>query len=391
MKGMAVLAQTKRTTKSKSKTKKSNEPQREYTCTCCGQSWTDPKGHFNQSKSQLFTENDGYINICYDCRDKYYAELIMKLGLTESNAIRRMCQLYDWYYSPRAVEMAKANPMDTSLINVYLGRLNLVTRGISNATYLDTIAEEGGFLDDYKDGTLFLRASENVAEYVENENAPEKVKWSKEDKQNKAFCISTIGYDPFLDCNLTEEDRRKCFNICAGYCDTEGVQEDGHKIQSIIQITFSQLQVSKINEYINEELCKKNPSEDRIQKLTVTKKGLLDAINKMAEANNISSAHSGGSKVGANTLSNKMKEMSQNGFESIQVNLFDIKTCEAMKQIADLSNQSILEQISLDNADYSKIVKEQREMIETLESSNNELTEENRQLKNKLMDLKAGG
>lgn len=82
-----------------------------------------------------------------------------------------------------------------------------------------------------------------------------------------------------------------------------------------------------------------------------------------------------------------MKEMEENDFEAIKVNLFDIKQSEAFKQIADLSNRSIMDQLTFDSSDYSEIVKEQRELIQKYETELDTYKEENRILKNKLIDL----
>jgi len=212
-------------------------------------------------------------------------------------------------------------------------------------------------------------------------------KWSKSDKQNMNFAISVVGYDPFDDCGMTQTDRKYCFNILAGYCDSEGIQDDGHKIQSVVQITQSQLQCRKLDEFINAELLSVHPDENRVKHLTATKKQLLDSIAKIAQDNNLSSAYNKNSTAGANTLSNKMKEMLQIGFENAEVNLFDIKTCDAMKQISDLSNCSIMEQLTFDNNDYTEMIKEQREIILKYEDENLEIKEENRILKNQLLDL----
>ena len=83
-----------------------------------------------------------------------------------------------------------------------------------------------------------------------------------------------------------------------------------------------------------------------------------------------------------------MKEMLADGYEPIKVNLYDINTSEAMKQIADLSNQSIMEQLNWNSNDYTEMIKEQREMLEKLQSENSTLSEENRMLKNQLIDIK---
>lgn len=82
-----------------------------------------------------------------------------------------------------------------------------------------------------------------------------------------------------------------------------------------------------------------------------------------------------------------MKKLLDDDFEEIRVNLFDIKTSEAMKQVADISNRSIMDQLSLDGNDYTQMLKEQREMIVELTAKTDELKEENRNLKNRLADM----
>ena len=79
--------------------------------------------------------------------------------------------------------------------------------------------------------------------------------------------------------------------------------------------------------------------------------------------------------------------MAENGYRDIEVNLFDIKTSEAFKQIDQLSNENIANQLTLDNNDYSEIVKEQREELLSVTNELEALREENRILKNKIIDL----
>ena len=186
---------------------------------------------------------------------------------------------------------------------------------------------------------------------------------------------------------MTDNDRKYCFNILAGYCDTDGIKEDGHKLQSCIQITNSQLQCKKFDEIINQELLSMSPNEQKIKNLTTAKKQLLDSISKMAQDNNISSAHNSSSKKGINTLTAKMKKIEKEGYEQIKVNLFDVNTAKCMKQIADLSNESIMEQLTFDNNDYSEMLKEQRELLIKYQDELEQANEENRMLKNKIIDL----
>jgi len=64
-----------------------------------------------------------------------------------------------------------------------------------------------------------------------------------------------------------------------------------------------------------------------------------------------------------------------------------VKTSEAFKQIDSISNENIANQLTLDNSEYSDIVKEQREIIKNFEAEIDRLKEENRNYQNKIIDL----
>ena len=214
-------------------------------------------------------------------------------------------------------------------------------------------------------------------------------KWTKEDKQNMKYVISKLGYDPFQDIGLDDFDRKYCYNLLSGYFDTPGILEDGHKKQCVIEITMSYCQCRKITETLNVELLKSDSNEKKISSLTSAKTSLLSSIATIAKDNNISSNYNKNSSQGQESISSMMKEMEKNGFEEIKVNLFDIKTSEAFRQISEISNQNIANQLTLDTNEYSDIVKEQREMIKNFESELDQLKEENRNLKNKIIDLES--
>lgn len=213
------------------------------------------------------------------------------------------------------------------------------------------------------------------------------IKWTKKDKQNMKYVISTIGYDPYEDVGLVDTDRKYCYNILSGYCDTDGISEDGHKMQSVIEMTMLYCQCKKITEAMNVELTKEEVDDTKVSKLTSSKSSLLSSIATIAKDNNIASNYNKNSKQGQSSLTSKMKEMAENGYRDIEVNLFDIKTSEAFKQIDRLSNENIANQLTLDNNDYSEIIKEQREELLSATNELEALREENRILKNKIIDL----
>lgn len=334
-----------------------------YTCLCCIKSKSEDD-FFTSKWSKVWNESNKKVLFCKDCIQLLMDEYTPRYG--ERTALIICCALLDVpYYGTLYQSIINNNSFFN--VGLYLRQLQMRQHQYKN------------FSNCITDGEL-LKTEREFKEDIES-------KWTKRDKQNMNFAISVVGYDPFDDCNMTDNDRKYCFNILAGYCDIDGIKDDGHKIQCVVQITQNQMQVRKLDEMINQELLASHPDEKRIKELTATKKQLQDSIAKLAQDNNLSSAYNNNSNAGKHTLSEKMKEMLTDGYEAIRVNLYDIRTSEAMKQIADLSNASILEQLTLDSNDYSEMIKEQRELITKLQSESDELSEENRMLKNKLIDI----
>ena len=74
---------------------------------------------------------------------------------------------------------------------------------------------------------------------------------------------------------------------------------------------------------------------------------------------------------------------------SAENNAFDIGTCEGMRQVADISNASIMKQIHLDENDYTEMLGQQREMIVKLQREADENAEKARILLRENVDLKS--
>lgn len=304
--------------------------------------------------------------ICKECVDTLFREWCARFD--EKTALIGSCALLDIPYIASAYQSVITNN-STFTIGLYNRLLN--TPQYKGKTFINTLVE----------GEL-----ERGLEDVRNERQS---RWLKADRQNKAFVLSTCGYDPFDGLGLTDNDQKYCYNILAGYCDTDGIREDNYKLQSVIEMAQLQLQCKKINEMLNSELLLANPDSKRAQGLTDTKAKLLSSISGIAKDNNIASAYNKNATAGQYTLGQKMKEMFADGYHPVEQNLFDVKTCEAMKQIADLSNRSILEELALDANDYTSMIVEQREKLLSLQDKINGLEEDLRQTKNELAVAKA--
>ena len=370
-------------------------------CSSCGKELPLKTG-FYTSKSPLFAI-DKKINICKDCF--ITNALNNDTGEIDEIKFKNLLRKTDFPYyrdnlqsavNQYAKEHGYVSEDDvkyhgTDIVKLYMKNINSL-RQLSNKSFEDS--EKDGFIQ--KRSSVLKNVNDDIKMLDDKQGATEKkttniksedTKWTKKDKQNMKYVISAIGYDPYDDVGLSDLDKKYCYNILSGYCDTDGISEDGHKMQCVIEMSMLYCQCKKITEAMNEELNSKYRDDQKIQRLTNSKASLLSSIAQIAKDNNISSNYNKNSKQGRNSLTSKMKEMEENGFQEITVNLFDIKTSEAFKQIDEISNNNISNQLTLDNNEYSEIVKEQREMIQKYDLELETLKEENRILKNKIIDL----
>ena len=338
---------------------------KEYVCLCCGNKKKEVD-FFKSKWSKVWNESDKTVLFCKDCINTLFTEFTNRFK-SEETALKICCAYLD---VPFYATLYKSITEKNSFFNVGLYLRQLQMRQYQYKSFHNAIVE----------GEL-----EKTPIEVKEERES---KWTKKDKQNMNYVISTVGYDPFEYMGLTDEDRKYCFNVMAGYRDTDGVKDDGHKRLACIQITTIQLQCKKFDELINEELLQATPNEQKIKNFTSSKSSLLSNMATLCKDNNISSAYNGTSKVGKNTLTQKMQDMFADGIESVKVNLFEIETCDFMKQVADCSNRSIMDQLNFDSNEYTQMIKEQREMIQSLQSELDKTKEEYRLCNNELIDLK---
>ena len=371
-------------------------------CSSCGKELPLKTG-FYTSKSPLFAI-DEKINICKDC---FISNALNNdTGEIDELKFKNLLRKTDFPYyrdnlqsavNQYAKEHGYVSEDDVKyhgadIVKLYMKNINslrqLMSKSFEDSEKDGFIQKRSSVLKNANDDIKMLDddkqiVTEKATTYIKSEDT----KWTKKDKQNMKYVISTIGYDPYDDVGLSDLDKKYCYNILSGYCDTDGISEDGHKMQCVIEMSMLYCQCKKITEAMNEELNNKNKDDQKIQRLTSSKASLLSSIAQIAKDNNISSNYNKNSKQGQSSLTSKMKEMEENGFQEITVNLFDIKTSEAFKQIDEISNNNIANQLTLDNNEYSEIVKEQREMIQKYDLELETLKEENRVLKNKIIDL----
>jgi hypothetical protein len=186
--------------------------------------------------------------------------------------------------------------------------------------------------------------------------------------RDKDDVIRMLGYDPFE--YETNEDKKHLYNRLVDFLD-ESTLEDGFKLQAVIEIVKGFNQIDKINQAITNitnDINNLSTNSGGIKSLIASKKDILASLIKLAEENGISVKHNNQKSKGAGTLSGIIKTLQEKGFEEAEVNLFDIETAQGIRQLADLSNQSIVKQLQFDENDYTGMIIEQREMIQELDA-----------------------
>jgi hypothetical protein len=280
-----------------------------------------------------------------------------------------MCQLVDVYFDTIVYDGAEKQAVDsnTNICKIYMQKINSLPQ-YRNKTFADSPACEFD---------LHIAKKDEIDEDG----------FTDEDKRNKEDVLTLLGYDPFSSEN--EEDKKFLYNTLNGYLDEETLQ-DGFQISAIIEIvkSFNQL------ELINRNIAQLNSSKDlsnstQIKTLIETKSKLATQINNFAKANNISTSSSATKSKGANTLSGILKELRDKNIRESDVNLFDIRTCKAFRQVNDISNQSISAQLQFDENDYSDMINQQRAMIQSLQEKLDKEKEENRKLRVEIKDYEA--
>lgn len=330
------------------------------TCVCCGKPKYEDFFFLNKN-SMVFGGVWNRIPVCKDCLDSLFRQFSLRYDqMASCAAIAAIIDLP--FIEPVAVTHLEDGKFK---IGNYVKSQNL--SAVKDKTFIDSIVA-GAFFD----------AKDKLK--VETEKL-----WEPQDKKNKKFVIGKFGYDPFDSFGLEDADYRMAFNITAKYLDDESILQDAHKMQSLVAMVMTILQNNHVETLLTYQYRNIKPDTNEIKALTATKKDIQATISKIAEDNNISSKYQKENKSAQSNLTAKMKEMANDEYWEAKPNMFDVRTSAAMKQVADLSHRSILEQLEWTDSDYAQMVKEQREMIKNLQEKCDRLEEENRNLNNRMI------
>lgn len=184
-------------------------------------------------------------------------------------------------------------------------------------------------------------------------------------KQNKDDVVRLLGYEPFANEKLT--DQPFLYSQLLGLLDTsEDANDDLMRVSSAISIVRGFLQQSVIDDKIAKLLQDARAADKNaptLKSYLEMKKNLSATISTLAEDSCISLKHNKNAKKGENTWTGKLKKIKDLNLRAGEVNGFDIATCKGMRQVMDASHASIIQQLRLDESEWSDMLADQRTMI----------------------------
>lgn len=350
---------------------------RYFTCQMCGK--VRPQSEFYKTTS--IRMRTGYTSICKECAQEiaYGADETGHIhGITKTtlcNALEYLDKPFVEKYYEEAVENSGDKKKD--IWSRYMNSLS-------------TSKKYRGYR--WRDSETIFKKSAGYDEMIEDtevEVSAEDASNNQEQYEiNRRDTIKFCGYDPFV--NEAETDKPRLYAKLVGFLDDQA-KEDPFKLSSIIEIVKGLAQSEKLNDEITALLNNKATLIDNnavLNKLMDTRKKCLDTVQTLARDNGISINYNKNSSAGQQTLSGRIKKVTEENLREGRVNLFDIGTCAGMQQIAEISEAARAKQLGF-NEDIAREIKDTSTALVTgLTKERDEYKERCRILLRENLDLK---
>ena len=375
---MATRSMGKKKTKNKEKVEL-----KKYLCPYCNKEKTEDK--FYMSSDPLVMT--GRCVMCIDCAEKIarnYDPNTKEFGDCTKTSVMQALERLDKPYLDNIWESSYFEVHDKSLKKPKSNIWAAYIKNISMQQYKTMRWRDGDIYSTFRE-----RANANATVLDKKEVTVFKNDEIKEEYQkNRSDVIRLLGYDPFE--NEQEEDKPLLYSQLIGYLDLGGDNDDMMRTSSAITIVRGFLQQSKIDDMIAHAMAHVGAEgkAGEIKSYLDSKQKISSTISQLAEQSCLSLKHNKNSSKGENTWTGIVRKLKEMDLRSAEVNAFDIGTCEGMRQVADISNASIIKQIRLDENDYTEMLAQQRDMIVKLKEKADKSEEAYRILLRENVDLK---
>jgi hypothetical protein len=365
-------------------TKKTAADDKKYLCPYCLK---------EKKKSEFYVSTDpkvltGITSMCKDCVKKIalsWDENRQEFGACTKKSVMDALEYIDRPFLENLWNSSYAEWADDTSQNRRTSIWDTYIKNVSMVQYRGMRWRDGDIFHTYVEDAKQMAALE-IGNTEAAKTLLESQEVSNEFEKNRKDVIKLLGYDPFEGEKL--DDQPLLYSQLLGYLDLGGDNEDMMRTSSAITIVRGFSQQAKIDDKIAKAMTNSNVNTSELKQLLDSKKNISSTISQLAEQSCLSLKHSKNASKGENTFTGIVKKLKEMNLRDAEVNAFDIGTCEGMRQVADISNASIMKQIRLDENDYSEMLIKQREMITKLQEKADKNEEVARILLRENIDLK---
>lgn len=314
-------------------------------------------------------------NVCIHCLLRLHDKIMQLYGFNPFQALAMVCAITNHYYDDKFARMVY---MDDD--RVYREILKPVSEEASwvDLYFREVYKQEGNKEKDFwgsEDAKPLLAMNFAIDD---NEMI------SEEDKQNADAILATYHYDPFVDDD--PKDKPKLRTWLVAMID-DAMKEDFIRMQAALEVVRSFYRMEKwdknIKELENDGIDGAIVHANDIKKITEMKAKESKTVSEFARDNGFTEKYQMAKSKGSGTMSAIVRDMETSNYDFGVINRYDIETAAAIKQVSDISAESIFKQLNLQAADYVDMVKEQSVEIVKLREELSSAKEELRLFKEK--------
>ena len=366
-------------------TKKTVADDRKYLCPHCLK---------EKKKSEFYMSTDprvltGITSICKDCVKKIalaWDDNRQEFGACTKKTVMDALEYIDRPFLENLWNSSYAEWADdtkqkrrTTIWDAYIKNIGMVQ-------YRGLRWRDGDIFNTYVEDAKQVAALEN-GNKSEAKTIIDSQEVDNEFEKNRKDVIRLLGYDPFEGEKL--EDQPLLYSQLIGYLDSGGDgNDDIMRTSSAITIVRGFSQQAKIDDKIAKAMANTNVNTAELKTLLDAKKNLSATISQLAEQSCLSLKHNKNASKGENTWTGKIKKLRDMDLRDAEVNGFDIGTCRGMQQVLEISDASIMKQLSLDESEWSDMVAEQRQMLTKVQRQRDIYREINRVILRENLDLR---
>ena len=317
--------------------------------------------------------------VCVHCLVKMYENQVQEYNMDPYQALYSVCAMTNHYYDDNL-----AHRIYTDIDREYKDPIKPVPDSVHwvDLYFREVYKSEENSKKDFWNSENFQ--FDRILIAAANNRPKTDDLLSKEDKDNYNTILNTFHYDPFED--VEPRLKIKYMSWLVTMID-DAMNGDFVRMQAAIEVVRAFGRMDDLDKQIK-ILQNDGPNgviahAGDIKRLTEIKNKEAAMVTQFSKDNGFAEKYAMSKSKGSGTMSAIVRDMKNAHYDFGTINKYDIETANAIKQVSDISAESIFKQIGFSDSDYARMVKEQAEVIINLKNELSSKTEELRMFKEK--------